>query len=133
MAHGLGRLRKDVSATFGRDVEWDGTPALGVFEFLNRFFKAGNNNDVSEGRHDGVQLPFEITLGVLREEIEGSALQRGRSGEVSSYMKLVIWLLRKYAEQQSLSDQDALFHGASQENGETKNDLYVRFRRLRRL
>jgi len=34
MAHGLGRLRKDVSATFGRDAEWDGTPAVGVFEFL---------------------------------------------------------------------------------------------------
>ena len=49
MAHGLGRLRKDVSATFGRDAEWDGTPALGVFVFLNRFVKAGNENDVSEG------------------------------------------------------------------------------------
>ena len=48
MTHGLGRLRKDVSATFGRDAEWDGTPALGVFEFLNRFVKAGNDNDVSE-------------------------------------------------------------------------------------
>jgi len=27
-----------------------------------------------EGRHDGVQLPFEIPLGELREEVEGSAL-----------------------------------------------------------
>ena len=27
-----------------------------------------------KGRHDGVQLPFEITLGELREEVEGSAL-----------------------------------------------------------
>ena len=50
MAHGLGRLRKDVSSTFGRDAEWDGTPALGFFEFLNRFVKAGNDKDVSEGR-----------------------------------------------------------------------------------
>jgi len=48
MAHGLGRLRKDVSATFGRDAEWDGTPAFGVFEFLNRFVKAGNDNHVSQ-------------------------------------------------------------------------------------
>jgi len=37
MAHGLGRLREYVKAIFGRDTEWDGTPALGVFEFLNRF------------------------------------------------------------------------------------------------
>jgi len=27
MAHGLGRLRKDISATFDRDAEWDDTPA----------------------------------------------------------------------------------------------------------
>jgi len=50
MAHGLGRLRKDVSATFGRDAECDGTPALGVFEFLNRSVKTGNDNDMSEVR-----------------------------------------------------------------------------------
>jgi len=25
-----------------------------------------------EGRHDGVQLPFEVTLGELREVVEGS-------------------------------------------------------------
>jgi len=28
----------------------------------------------SEGRHDGVQLPFEMTLNEIREEVEGSAL-----------------------------------------------------------
>jgi len=48
-------------------------------------------------------------------------------------MELVNWLLRKYADEQSLSDQDALFHGASQEDGETENDFYVRLRGLRRL
>ena len=48
--------------------------------------------------------------------------------EVSSYMELVNWLLRKYADEQSLSDQDALFHGASQEDGETESDFYVRLK-----
>jgi len=66
MAHGLGRLRKDVSATFGRDAEWDGTPALGVFEFLNRFVKAGNDNDVSEGR--ALYLLLEFTKGDLKRD-----------------------------------------------------------------
>jgi len=61
------------------------------------------------------------------------SLQGGRSGEVSSYMELVNWLLRKYADEQSLSDQEALFHEASQEDGETENDFYVRLRGLRRL
>jgi len=47
-------------------------------------------------------------------------------------MELVNWLLRKYADEQSLSDQDALFHGASQEDGETENDFYVRLKGRRR-
>jgi len=133
MAHGLGRLRKDVSATFGRDAEWDGTPALGVFEFLNRFVKAGNDNDLSEGR--ALYLLPEFTKGALKRELYTimPSLQGGRSGEVSSYMELVNWLLRKYADEQSLSDQDALFHGASQEEGETENDSYVLLRGLRSL
>jgi len=133
MAHGLDRLRKDVSATFGRDAEWDGMPALGVFEFLNRFVKTGNDNDVSEGR--ALYLLPEFTKGDLKRELYPimPSLQGGRSGEVSSYMKPVNWLLHKYADEQSLRDQDALFHGASQEDGETENDFYVRLRGLRRL
>jgi len=119
MAHGLGYLREDVSATFGRDAEWDGTPALGVVEFLNRFATAGNDNDVSEGR--ALYLPPEFTKGDLKRESYTitPSLQGGRSGEVSFYMGLVNWLLHKNADEQSLSDQDALFHGASQEDGET--------------
>jgi len=120
MAHGRGRLQKDVSATFGRDAEWDGTPALGVFEFLNRFVKAGNDNDVSEGR--ALHLLPEFTKGDLKRELYTimPSLQGRRSGEVSSYMEMVTWLLRKYADEQLLSDQDALFHGASQENEEER-------------
>jgi len=120
MARGLGRLRKDVSATFGRDAEWDGTPALGVFGFLNRCVKAGNDNDVSEGR--ALYLLPEFTKGDLERESYTimPSLQGGRSGEVSSFMELVNWLLRKYADEQSLSDQDALFHGASWKDGEAE-------------
>jgi len=133
MAHGLGRLRKDVSATFGRDTEWDGTPALGVFEFLSRFVKAGNNNDVSEGR--ALYLLPEFTKGDLKRELYTimPSLQGGRSGEVSSYLGLINWLLRKNADENSLSDKDALFHGAAQEADETESEYYVRLRGLRRL
>jgi len=79
-------LREDVSATFGRDAEWDGTPTLGVFEFLNRFVKAGNEKDVSEGR--ALNLLPEITKGDLKRELYTimPSLQGGLSGEVSSYM-----------------------------------------------
>jgi len=133
MAHGLRRLRKDVSATFDRDAEWDGTPALGVFEFLSRFVKAGDDNDVSEGR--ALYLLLEFTEGDLKRELYTimPSLQGGRSGKVSSYLKLINWLLRKYADEQSLSDQDALFHGAAQGADETENEYYERLRGLRRL
>jgi len=108
-------------------------PALGVFVFLNRFVKAGNDNDVSEGR--ALYLLPEFTKGDLKRELYTimPSLQGGRSGEVSSYMELVNSLFRKYADEQSLSDQDALFHGASQEDGEAKNEFYVLLRGLRRL
>jgi len=48
-------------------------------------------------------------------------------------MELVTWLLRDYADEQSLSDQDDLSHGASPESGETENDFYVLLSELRRL
>jgi len=133
VAHGLGRLRKNVSATFGRDSEWDGTPALGVFEFLNSFFKAGNDKNVSECR--ALYLLPEFTKGDHKRALHTimPAHQGKRSGEVSSYMELVKSLLRIYADEQSLSDQDALFHGASQEDVETQNYFYVCLSGLRRL
>jgi len=57
----------------------------------------------------------------------------GRREEVSSYLELINWFLRIFADEQSLSDQDALFHGAAQGAEETENDYYVRLRGLRRL
>jgi len=56
------------------------------------------------------------------------SLQGGRSGKVSSYLELINWLLREYADEQSLSDQDAMFHGAAQEAEGTENAFYVRLR-----
>jgi len=60
-------------------------------------------------------------------------LQAWRSGEVSSYLELINWLLRKYADEGSLSDPDSLFHGAAQEADETEIDSHVRLQGLRRL
>jgi len=78
---------------------------------------------MSEGR--ALYLLPEFTKGDLKRELYTimPSLQGGRGGEVSSYTELVNWLLRKYADEQSLSDQDALFHGAAQEDGETENDF----------
>ena len=133
MAHGLGRLHKDVSATFSRDAEWDGTPAFCVFQFLNSFVNAGKDNDVSDGT--ALYLLLTFTEGDLKRELYTItlSLQGWRSGEVSSYMELVNWLLRNYADEQSLSDQEGVIHGASQRDVETENEFYVRYRGLLRL
>jgi len=133
VARGLGHRLRDVSATFGRDAEWDVTPAVGVFGFLNRFVKARNHTDVSEGRALYV-LP-DLTKGDLKRKLYTIMpfFQGARSGEVRSYTEVVNWLLRKYADEQSLRNQDALFHEASQEDGETEIDFYVRRRGFRRL
>ena len=103
--------------TFGRDAEWDGTPALGVFEFLNRFVKSGNDNDVSEGR--ALCLLPEFPKGDLKRKWYTimPSLQGERIGEGSSCMELVNRLLRKYADEQSPSDQGALLYGALLEDG----------------
>jgi len=68
---------------------------LSVFEFLNRLVKAGNDNDFSEGR--ALCLLPEFTKGDLKQELYTimPSLQGGRSAEVSPYMKLVNWILRK--------------------------------------
>ena len=61
------------------------------------------------------------------------SLQGGRSGEVNIYFELVNLLLRNYADEESLSDQDAPFQGAAQEGDETEIDFQERIRELRRL
>ena len=132
-ADGLGRLHKNFLATFGRDAQWCGTPASGVIEFLNRLVKAGNDSDVSDGR--ALSFLPEVTEGGLKREpytIMPSFLG-GRSTEAISERELVRWRLRRYADEQSLSDQDALFHGASQVEDETVNELHVDLRGLHRL
>jgi len=67
MAHGLRCRRRNILDTSGRDAEWEGTAALGVVEFLNRFVTAGNDDDVSEGRAHYL-LP-EFTKGDLKWEL----------------------------------------------------------------
>jgi len=133
MAHGLGRLRRDDSATFGPDAKWYRSPALSVFNFRSRFVKAGDDNDISKGRAFYLLPPF--TKGDLKRALYTiiPSLTGGRSGEVSSYLELVNWLLRKLANEQLLSDPHALIHAAAQQADEAESAHYVRLHRLRRL
>lgn len=131
-AHGLGKERKDLAATLGRDCEWDGTPSLRVFEFLGRFVKAANDNNLSEGR--ALYLLPEFTKDPLKRHlyrILPSIHDGGRMGEVRSYLEMVNWLLRRYADENLLSEQDEAFNTASQaEDGELEDEFYERLMAL---
>ncbi|GAB0497429.1 hypothetical protein MMPV_008762 [Pyropia vietnamensis] len=129
-AHGLGRLKKDVLSSFGNRAEWTGEPPLQVFDFLNRFVKACDDNSVSEGR--ALYLLPEFTAGDLRRELLSllPSSAKGREGEVSSYLGLVNWLLRSYADEISLSEKVLEFNAATQEEGEEETQFYARLRRL---
>lgn len=133
MAHGLGRKRKEIATTFGRDAEWNGTPPLGVFEFLNRFRKACDDNNLSEGR--ALYLLPEFTQGDLKKELLSimPSTTGGRTGEVTSYLELVNWLLRSYADEEVISTQVAEFNAASQEEDEDETAFYRRVRKLNAL
>jgi len=48
-ARTLGRRKKDVAQSFGVHDEWDGSPSAKVFQFLRKFSKACDDNDISEG------------------------------------------------------------------------------------
>jgi len=123
MARGLRHLRKDVSATLGCDAEWDGKAEVGVFFFLNFFMRTRNGNAASKERAL-YYLPYFTKCDLKRELYTTMpSLQGGRSGEVNIYFELVNLLLRKYADEESLSDQDAPFQGAAQEGDETEIDF----------
>jgi len=48
-ARSLGRRKKEVAQSFGVNDEWDGSPPAKVFQFLRKFAKARDDNNISEG------------------------------------------------------------------------------------
>lgn len=116
---------------FGRGSEFGGNPPLGVFEFLNRFQKAADDHNVSEARR--LYLLPEFTKDPLKRELLSllSFKQEGeRPGETSSYLEVVIWLVRTYATEDKVHAQEAEFSSASQDLEEDENAFYTRLREI---
>jgi len=88
-AHTIWRLKNDVKHSFGHRSEWNGDPPQKVLQFLPKFYKACEDNDVSEGEAFYVLQNF--TLRPLHSEIMAVMPTRrgGNLGEVSSYLELV--------------------------------------------
>ncbi|GAB0493149.1 hypothetical protein MMPV_004422 [Pyropia vietnamensis] len=116
-AHTLGRRKKDVAQSFGVRSEWDGTPPLKVFQFLRKFAKACDDNDVSEA--EAFFMLQDFTMEPLRSEVMSVMPSRhgGNPGEVNSYLELINWMLRYHADEASLAAQVEEFNRATQTPG----------------
>ncbi|GAB0490113.1 hypothetical protein MMPV_001345 [Pyropia vietnamensis] len=116
-AHTLGRRKKDVAQSFGVRSEWDGTPPLKVFQFLRKFAKACDDNDVSEA--EAFFMLQDFTKEPLRSEVMSVMPSRhgGNPGEVNSYLELINWMLRYHADEASLAAQVEEFNRATQTPG----------------
>lgn len=129
-AHTLGRRKKDVAQSFGVRSEWDGTPPLKVFQFLRKFAKACDDNDVSEA--EAFFMLQDFTKEPLRSEVMSVMPSRhgGNPGEVSSYLELINWVLRYHADEASLAAQVEEFNRATQSEGEDERTFAERLRQL---
>ncbi|GAB0497360.1 hypothetical protein MMPV_008692 [Pyropia vietnamensis] len=129
-ARTLGRLKKDVAQSFGIRSEWDGTPPLKVFQFLRKFAKACDDNDVSEA--EAFYMLQDFTKEPLRSEVMNVMPSRhgGSPGEVSSYLELVNWLIRQHADEGTLALQVEEFNRATQTEGEDERAFAERLRQL---
>lgn len=129
-AHTLGRRKKDVAQSFGVRSEWDGTPSLKVFQFLRKFAKACDDNDVSEA--EAFFMLQDFTKEPLRSEVMSVMPSRhgGNPGEVSSYLELVNWMIRYHADEASLAAQVEEFNRATQSVGEEERSFAERLRQL---
>ena len=117
-AHTIGRLKKDVMHSFGHRSEWIGDPPHKFFQFLRKFCKACDDNDVSEG--EAFYLIQDYTLEPLRSEVMAVMPTRrgGNPGEVSSYLELVNWIIRMHADESTVAGLVEQFHQARQEEKE---------------
>jgi len=129
-AHAMGRLKKDVMHSFGHRSEWNGDPAHKLFQFLRKFCKACDDNDVLEG--EAFYMLQDFTLEPLRSEVMAVMPTRrgGNPGEVSSYLELVNWVIRMHADESTVAGLVEQFHQARQEENEDEMSYAERLRVL---
>ena len=129
-AHTMGRLKKDVMHSFGHRSEWNGDPPQKVLQFLPKFCKACEDNDVSEG--EAFYVLQDFILEPLRSKVMSvmPTLRGGNLGEVSSYLELVNWVIRMHADDSTVAGLVEQLHQARQEEKEDEMSYAERLRVL---
>ena len=88
-ARTLVRCKKDVAQSFGVHDEWGGFPPAKVFQFMRKFAKACDDNDISKG--EAFYILQDFTKEPLKSEVMMVMPTRraDNPGEVPSYMELI--------------------------------------------
>ena len=117
-ARALGRRKKDFAQSFRVHGEWDGSPPAKVFQFLRKFAKACDDDDIPEGEafyllHDFTKEPLQsgvmLALPIRRER---------NPGEVTNYLELIHWMLRRHVDEASVETLVEALNIATQRDDE---------------
>jgi len=129
-ARTLGRRKKDVAQSFGVHDEWDGSPPTKVFQFLRKFSKACDDNEISEG--EAFYILQDFTKETLKSEVMMvmPTLRAGNPGEVTSYLEHINWMLRRHVDEASVATLVETLNVAVQRDDEDEFSLAERLRRL---
>jgi len=129
-ARTLGRRKKDVAQSFGVRDEMDGSPPAEVFQFLRKFSKACDDNDISEG--EAFYILPDFTKEPLKSEVMMVMPTRraNNPGEVTSYLELINEMLRRHVDEASVATLVDTLNVAVQRDEEDELSFAERLRRL---
>jgi len=129
-ARTLGRRRKDVAHSFGVHCEWDGSGPAKVFQFSRKFAKACDDNNISEG--EAFSILQDFTKELLKSEVMMVMPTRreGNPGEVTSYLELFNWMLRRHVSEASVATLVKILNVSVQRDDEEELSLAERLRPL---
>jgi len=129
-ARTLGRRKKDSAQSFGVHDEWDGSPPAKIFQFLRKFAKACDDNDISEGK------AFYILQVFTKEPLKSEVMmvmptcRGGSPGEVTSYLELINWMLGRHVDEASVATLVETLNVVVKRDDEDELSFAERLRRL---
>jgi len=129
-ARTLARRKKMVAQSFGVNDEWDSSPPAKVFQFLRKFPKACDDNNMSEGK------AFYILQDFTKESLKSKVMMvmttrwAGNPNEVTSNLELTNWMIRRHVDKASVATLVKTLNVAVKRYDEDEMSLAERLRRL---
>jgi len=119
-----------VAQSFGVNDEWDGSPPARFFQFLRKFAKACDDNNISED--EALYILQDFTNEPLKSEVMMVMPTRraGNPGEVTSYPELINWMIRRHVDEASVATLVENLNVAVQRDDEEGLSFAERLRRL---